>query len=100
MLKGKVTIQARLRISEKEKRILDELMRHWSACMRFAYKRLLERKTRDKLKKKLQKIFKLNSRYVDDAILEAQNVITLSKELDFNPNKVVFGGKTLFEKAF
>ena len=98
MPKAKVTIHARLKVSREEKEILNDLMRRWSACMRFAYKKLLEGKTRNELKKQLQKIFNLNSRYVDDAILEAQNVITLAKELGFNPKKVVFGGKVLFEK--
>jgi len=96
--KAKITIQARLKVKEEEKKILDDLMRRWSSCMRFAYKRLLEGKTRNKLKKELQSKFNLNSRYVDDAILEAQNIINLSKELGFKPEKVVFGGRDLFEK--
>ncbi len=66
--------------------------------MRFAYRRLLEGRTRNELKRELQKVFDLNSRYVDDAILEAQSIITLSKELGFKPNKVIFGGRDLFEK--
>ena len=98
MPKAKVTIQARLKVSGKEREMLDDLMRRWSSCMRYAYKRLLEGKTRNELKKQLQKVFNLNSRYVDDAILEAQRIITLSEELGFNPKKVVFGGRTLFEK--
>jgi len=98
MPKAKVTIQARLKVSGKEKKTLDDLMRRWSSCMRYAYKRLLEGKTRNELKKELQNVFNLNSRYVDDAILEAQRIITLSEELGFNPKKVVFGGRTLFEK--
>jgi len=98
MPKAKVTIQARLKVKGKEKEMLDDLMRRWSSCMRFAYKRLLEGKTRNELKEQLQKVFNLNSRYVDDAILEAQRIITLSEELGFNPKKVVFGGRTLFEK--
>jgi len=98
MPKTRVTIQARLKVSGKEKEILDDLMRRWSSCMRYAYKRLLEGKTRNELKKELQKIFNLNSRYVDDAILEAQKIITLSKELGFKPEKVIFGGRDLFEK--
>ena len=98
MPKAKVTIQARLKVSGKEREMLDDLMRRWSSCMRYVYKRLLEGKTRNELKKQLQKVFNLNSRYVDDAILEAQRIITLSEELGFNPKKVVFGGRTLFEK--
>jgi len=96
--KIKITIQARLKVKEEEKKILDDLMRRWSSCMRFAYKRLLEGKTRNELKKELQIKFNLNSRYVDDAILEAQNIINLSKEFGFKPEKVIFGGRDLFEK--
>ncbi len=98
MPKSMTTVQARLKVKGKEKEILDDLMRRWSSCMRFAYKRLLEGKTRNQLKKELQNIFSLNSRYVDDAILEAKSIITLSKELGFKPEKVIFGGRDLFEK--
>ncbi|MDQ7038622.1 MAG: transposase, partial [Aquificota bacterium] len=56
------TIQARLKVKGEEKKILDDLMRRWSSCMRFAYKRLLEGKTRNELKKELQGKFGLNSR--------------------------------------
>ncbi|WP_338031314.1 hypothetical protein [Carboxydothermus hydrogenoformans] len=41
-------------------------MRRWSSCMRFAYNRLLEGKSRNELKRELQGIFNLNSRYVDE----------------------------------
>ncbi len=98
MQKAKTTIQARLKVKGEEKKILDDLMRRWSACMRFAYQRLLEGKTRKELKRDLQKTFNLNSRYVDDAILEAQGIITFAKELGFKPEKVIFGGRDLFEK--
>jgi len=98
MHKTKTTIQAMLKVKEEEKKNLDDLMRRWSSCMRFAYKRLLEGKTRSELKKGLQSKFNLNSRYVDDAILEAQSIINLFKELGFKPEKVIFGGRELFEK--
>ncbi len=98
MPKSMTTIQAKLKVKGEEKRILDNLMRRWSSCMRFAYKRLLEGKTRNELKRELQEKFNLNSRYVDDAILEAQSIITLSKELGFKPEKAIFGGRSLFEK--
>ncbi len=66
--------------------------------MRFAYKRLLKGKTRNELKRELQEKFSLNSRYVDDAILEAQKIIASAEELGFKPEKIVFGGRDLFEK--
>ncbi len=98
MPKSMTTIQARLRVKGEEKKTLDDLMRRWSSCMRFAYQRLLEGKTRKELKRELQKTFNLNSRYVDDAILEAQGIIASAKELGFKPEKVIFGGRDLFEK--
>nr|WP_297887166.1 IS200/IS605 family accessory protein TnpB-related protein [Sulfurihydrogenibium sp.] len=73
-------------------------MRKFSSCMRYAYNRLLEGNDRKNLKKELQTIFSINSRYVDDAILKAQNVINLCKETNQNPKKVIFGGRKLFNK--
>ncbi len=66
--------------------------------MRYAYNRLLEGKNRKDLKKELQSIFKINSRYVDDAIMKAQSVINSCKEKNQNPVKVIFGGRELFVK--
>ncbi|MDN5331148.1 MAG: hypothetical protein PWP45_373, partial [Tepidanaerobacteraceae bacterium] len=73
--KGMVTIQAKLifQSSEDKQEVLD-LMRRWSSCARFAYNRLLEGKSRNELKRELQGIFNLNSRYVDDAIMKAKSV--------------------------
>ncbi|ADQ45983.1 transposase, IS605 OrfB family [Caldicellulosiruptor kronotskyensis 2002] len=66
--------------------------------MRYAYKRLLEGHKRNELKKQLQGIFNLNSRYVDDAIMKANSVLKSYKERGENPRKVIFGGRELFEK--
>ncbi len=66
--------------------------------MRYAYKRLLEGKIRKDLKKELQAIFGINSRYADDAIVKAQNVINLCKAKNQNPVKVIFGGRKLFNQ--
>ena len=98
MQRAKIAVQARLKVKKREKEALDDLMRRWSSCMRFAYNRLLEGKERKELKRELQKIFGLNSRYVDDAILEAQAKIESARELGVEPEKVIFGGRTLFEK--
>ena len=94
-----VTIQAKLIFdnSKDKQRVLD-LMRRWSSCMRYAYKRLLEGYTRNELKKQLQGIFSLNSRYADDAIMKANNVLKSCKQKGENPRKVIFGGRELFEK--
>ncbi|ADL41742.1 transposase [Caldicellulosiruptor obsidiansis OB47] len=94
-----ITVQTKLIFegSEDKQKVLD-LMRRWSSCMRYAYKRLLEGHKRNELKKQLQGIFNLNSRYVDDAIMKAKSILTSCKERGENPKKVVFGGRQLFEK--
>jgi IS605 OrfB family transposase len=56
-------------------------MRLFCACMRWAFNRLLEGASRDEIKKSGQKLFGLNSRYVDDARLKAQAVLDSQKEL-------------------
>ncbi|MGC8720328.1 MAG: IS200/IS605 family accessory protein TnpB-related protein, partial [Thermodesulforhabdaceae bacterium] len=84
--------------SEKDREQLRELMRRFSSCYRYAYNRLLEGKDRKELKKHLQKVFNLNSRYCDDAIFKAQSLIKLCVEKGKNPEKVTFGGRKLFEK--
>jgi len=84
MQKAKTTIQARLKVKGEEKKILDDLMRRWSSCMRYAYRRLLEGKTRNELKKELQKLFNLNSRYVDQeagkSLQRESGTVSLSTE--------------------
>ncbi|BCS80080.1 IS200/IS605 family accessory protein TnpB-related protein [Anaerocellum diazotrophicum] len=94
-----ITIQAKLifESSEDKKQVLD-LMRRWTSCMRFAYKRLLEGWDRNTLKRELQGIFNLNSRYVDDAIMKARSILEACKQSGEDPRKVVFGGRQLFEK--
>ncbi|EMT39573.1 transposase, IS605 OrfB family, central region, partial [Thermoanaerobacter thermohydrosulfuricus WC1] len=84
--------------SQEDKQIVSDLMRRWSSCMRFAYKRLLEGYNRNTLKRDLQGTFNLNSRYVDDAIMKARGVLESSRQLDNNPKKVIFGGRDLFGK--
>ncbi|WP_041725684.1 IS200/IS605 family accessory protein TnpB-related protein [Caldicellulosiruptor acetigenus] len=94
-----LTIQAKLIFDSKEdKQKVLNLMRKWSACMRYAYKRLLEGHKRNELKKQLQGIFNLNSRYVDDAIIKAQSVKKSCEQKGENSKKVIFGGRELFEK--
>jgi len=99
VLRDMVTVQAKLIFdnSEDKQKVLD-LMRRWSSCMRYAYKRLLEGHKRNELKRQLQKVFVLNSRYVDDAIMKAESVIKSCKKKGENPRKVIFGSRELFEK--
>lgn len=94
-----ITLQCQLSFdSEKDKKQVLDLMRHWSACMRYAYQRLLEGTGRNELRRDLPGLFRLNSRYVDDAILKAKETISSTKELGHSPRKVIFGGRKLFEQ--
>ncbi|WP_411376605.1 IS200/IS605 family accessory protein TnpB-related protein [Desulfurobacterium thermolithotrophum] len=94
-----ITIQCRLELEsvEDETKVL-EFLRNFSSCMRYAYNRLLEGVSRKELKKHLQLVFPLNSRYCDDAILKANEVLKSCKERKQNPKKLVFGSRKLFEK--
>jgi predicted transposase len=85
---------------EDEKAVLN-LMRRFSAAMRFAYNRLLEGKTREELKREngpLSALFGLNTRYADSAIEKARAVLDSARELSQDPRKVVFVGRKLFEQ--
>ncbi|HHG74545.1 MAG TPA: transposase [Persephonella sp.] len=94
-----ITLQCKLTFeNEKDKQKLLELMRQFSSCNRYAYNRLLEGHKRKELKKHLQKVFNLNSRYCDDAIFKAQSLINSCNERGQNPKKVTFGGRKIFEK--
>ncbi|WP_271628723.1 IS200/IS605 family accessory protein TnpB-related protein [Caldicellulosiruptor sp. DIB 104C] len=94
-----ITIQAKLTFpSREDKQTVLDLMRRWSSCVRFAYNRLLEGWDRNTIKRELQGVFNLNSRYVDDAIMKAKSILTSCKERGENPRKVIFGGRQLFEK--
>ncbi len=81
--------------------LLLDLMRRFSAATRYAYNRLLEGRTREELKRQdgpLCTLFRLNTRYADDAILKAQALLDSARERGEDPRKVVFGGRGLFEK--
>ncbi|NNG66693.1 IS200/IS605 family accessory protein TnpB-related protein [Caldanaerobacter subterraneus] len=94
-----IVIQAKLIfLNQQDKQIVLDLMRRWSSCMRFAYKRLLEGYDRKTLKRDLQGMFDLNSRYVDDAIMKARSTLESARELGKSPKKVIFGGRDLFGK--
>jgi len=80
--------------------LLLDLMRRFSAAVRYAYNRLLEGKGREELKRQespLCAFFGLNTRYADDAILKAQALLDSARERGEDPRKVVFGGRKLFE---
>ncbi|RUM48781.1 MAG: transposase [Hydrogenothermus sp.] len=94
-----ITLQCKLTFeNEKDRQELQKLTRRFSSCLRYAYNRLIEGHKRKELKKHLQKVFNLNSRYCDDAIFKAQSLINSCLERGQNPKKVIFGGRKLFEK--
>ncbi|WP_038046796.1 IS200/IS605 family accessory protein TnpB-related protein [Thermus caliditerrae] len=75
-----------------------DLMRRFSSAVRYGYKRRLEGEDRKALKKEdgpLCTLFRLNTRYADDALLKAEALLTAQRELGENPRKVVFGGRKL-----
>jgi IS605 OrfB family transposase len=94
-----ITLQCQIEFqSKQDKKIVLDLMRRFSSTMRYAYQRLLEGEKRKDLKKKLSKLFDINTRYSDDAIFLAQSMITLCKEREQNPKKIIFGSRKLFEQ--
>jgi len=94
-----ITLQCLLEFeTEADRAAVMDLMRRWSACERYAYKRLLEGADRNQLKRDLPEIFNLNTRYVDDAIKKAQEIIKSRRELGLSARKIIFGGRDLFEK--
>ncbi|MFP3253728.1 MAG: IS200/IS605 family accessory protein TnpB-related protein [Hydrogenobaculum sp.] len=94
-----ITLECLLEFQNKQdKEIVLDLMRRFSSAMRYAYKRLLEGEKRKDLKKHLSKLFNINTRYSDDAILLAQSTISSYKERGQNPKKLVFGSRKLFEQ--
>ncbi|MEW6048763.1 MAG: IS200/IS605 family accessory protein TnpB-related protein [Bacillota bacterium] len=60
---------------------LETEMRLFCACGRWAFNRLPEGVSRDKIKKRGQELFGLNSRYADDARLKAQALLDSQREL-------------------
>jgi IS605 OrfB family transposase len=84
--------------SEQDRKVVLDLMRRFSSAMRFAYQRLLEGVDNGDLRKCLSKLFNINARYANDAILLAQSMLSLCKESKQNPRKVIFGSRGLFEK--
>ena len=84
--------------NEKDKEMVLDSMRKFSSAMRYAYKRLLEGEKRKDLKKNISRLFNINTRYSDDAMLLAQTMISSYKERGQNPKKVIFGSRRLFEQ--
>jgi len=54
---------------------LDDLMRNFCAAKRFAFNRLLEGNSSNKVNKMIQAKYPLNKRYAEDAVLLAKSII-------------------------
>jgi len=95
-----ITLQCLLEFFQnmQDKEIVLDLMRRFSSASRYAYQRLLEGEKRKDLKKHLSRLFNINTRYSDDAILLAQSMITSCKKRKQNPKKLIFGSRILFEQ--
>jgi len=94
-----ITLQCRLEFQNtQDKRTVLDLMRRFSSAMRYAYQRLLEGEKRKEQKKQLSKLFNINTRYSDDAILLAQSIISSCEEKGQNPKKLIFGSRKVFEQ--
>lgn len=78
----KITRICLLEINQKEEvDSLNDLMRTWCSAMRFSFNRLVEGEKSGDVIKIVQQKFRLNKRYAEDAVLQAQAVITSQIEL-------------------
>nr|BAL53658.1 transposase [uncultured Aquificae bacterium] len=99
-----LTLQCKLVLDKKDKKKLLELMRVQSSAIRYAYNRLLESNnpksvdTFNNITRELQKVFRLNAKYSQSAVIKAKSILLSSTERNQNPRKVIFGGRELFEK--
>jgi len=94
-----ITTSFKLVVNREEKEQILKLMRNFSSAVRFSYKRLLEGFTPSQAYKiTRQKFPELNSHYVNCAVEKAREIFQSCKARGQNPKKLIFGGRTLFEK--
>jgi IS605 OrfB family transposase len=94
-----ITTSFKLVVNREEKNQILKLMRNFSSAVRFSYKRLLESFTPSQAYKiTRQKFPELNSHYVSCAAEKAREIFQSCKARGQNPKKLIFGGRTLFEK--
>ncbi len=94
-----ITTSFKLVVGKDEKEQILKLMRNFSSAVRFSYKRLLEGfTTLQTYKITRQKFPELNSHYVSCAVEKAREIFQSCKSRGQNPKKLIFGGRTLFEK--
>ena len=94
-----ITTSFKLVVNREEKEQILKLMRNFSSAVRSSYKRLLEGFTPSQAYKiTRQKFPELNSHYVSCAVEKAREIFQSCKARGQNPKKLIFGGRTLFEK--
>jgi len=94
-----ITTSFKLVVNREEKEQILKLMRSFSSAVRFSYKRLLEGfTTLQAYTITRQKFPELNSHYVNCAVEKAREISQSCKARGQNPKKLIFGGRTLFEK--
>jgi IS605 OrfB family transposase len=94
-----ITTCFKLVVNREEKEQILKLMRNFSSAVRFSYKRLLESFTLSQAYTVTrQKFPELNSHYVSCAVGKAREIFQSCKARSQNPKKLIFGGRTLFEK--
>jgi IS605 OrfB family transposase len=94
-----ITTCFKLVVNKEEKNQILKLMRNFSSAVRFSYKRFLEGFTAlQAYKITRQKFPELNSHYINCAVEKAREIFQSCKARGQNPKKLIFGGRTLFEK--
>jgi IS605 OrfB family transposase len=94
-----ITTSFKLTVNKEEKEQILKLMRNFSSAVRSSYKRLLEGfTTLQAYTITRQKFPELNSHYVNCAVEKAREIFQSCKARGQNPKKLIFGGRTLFEK--
>ena len=94
-----ITTCFKILVSKEEKEQILKLMRNFSSAVRSSYKRLLEGFTPSQAYTiTRQKFPELNSHYVNCAVEKAREIFQSCKARGQNPKKLIFGGRTLFEK--
>lgn len=94
-----ITVRGRIFPTDDQASKLDELMRTQSSCMRYAYCRLCEGKTKSEIEANLKEKFStINSRYYRDGYFRAKSNYESALELVRDgelksPECVVFGGR-------
>ncbi|MBM7855511.1 IS605 OrfB family transposase, partial [Desulfohalotomaculum tongense] len=68
-------------LDKEQKKYIDELMKLYCTAVRFGFNRLLEGVKIQSIRKLVQNKYNLNSRQANDAVYEAQTIISSQKEM-------------------